>query len=62
MTEKQQSERGVVGQPAITAHDGLLWRGDTYIPLPEADSIAIANGYTCAEQMVRALQAAQTIK
>lgn len=43
--------------PVVTARDGLLWRDGKYIPLPEADYVATANGYTCAEQMVRALEA-----
>jgi hypothetical protein len=28
------------------------------IPLPEADRVAVAHGYYCAEQLVRALAAA----
>lgn len=41
----------------VTARDGLLWRRGNYIPLPEADRIARQNGFGCAEQMVRHLEA-----
>jgi len=42
----------------ITTANGLLYRGAKAIMLPEADSIAIARGYMCAEQLVRALETA----
>ena len=37
----------------ITTHDGLLWRNDTVIELPEADMVAREHGFNCAEEMVR---------
>lgn len=43
------------GHP-VTAKDGLLWRDGEVIPLPEADDVARAAGFACAEQMVRSLK------
>ena len=37
----------------ITTHDGLLWRNDTAVELPEADMVAREHGFNCAEEMVR---------
>ena len=39
----------------VTARDGLLWRGEDMIMLPEADYIAHCRGFTCAEQLVEHL-------
>jgi hypothetical protein len=40
----------------ITTRAGLLYRNGQVIHLPEADSVAIAYGFSCAERFVRALQ------
>lgn len=40
----------------ITTKKGLLWRDGRLIELPEADRVAIAHGYMCAERMVKALE------
>ena len=37
-----------------SVHDGLIWKGDKDVGLPEADYIAQANGFTYAERFVRA--------
>jgi len=39
----------------VTAKDGLLWRGPRMINLPEADRVAEAFGFQCAEALVRHL-------
>ena len=39
----------------ITTRDGLLYRNEAIIELPEADQVARAHGYGCAEQFVKAL-------
>ncbi len=39
----------------ITSGDGLLWRDGKIIELPEADSVAYAFQFHCAEALVRAL-------
>jgi len=36
----------------ITAKNGLLWRNGVVIPLPEADIVAAAYGFPCAERLV----------
>lgn len=40
----------------VTSRSGLLWRNGAPIPLPEADTVARAHGYRCAERMVEALR------
>lgn len=45
----------------ITAAKGLLWRDGLVVPLPEADRIAEAHGYTCAEQLVRYMSGARAV-
>lgn len=39
----------------LSARDGLLWRGETEVDLPEADRCARAAGLQHAEELVRAL-------
>lgn len=43
-------------KPVYTAKDGLLWKDGVIVPLPEADVVAAAHGFTCAERMVKALE------
>lgn len=40
----------------VTCRAGLLWRNGAPIPQPEADTVARAHGYGCAEEMVRGLR------
>jgi hypothetical protein len=40
----------------ITTKDGLLWRNNKVIRLPEADCVAQKFGYLYAEQLVQALE------
>lgn len=40
----------------ITAHDGLLWRGDQFLSVFEADRLAQAHGFSYAEGLVRHLE------
>lgn len=40
----------------ISTRDGLLWREEKIIMLPEADRIARRHGYGTAEGMVKALE------
>jgi hypothetical protein len=44
---------------AVHTRDGLLYQGDTMIPVPEADRVANVFGFVHAEDMVQALQAEQ---
>jgi hypothetical protein len=39
-----------------TKNDGLLYRDGVVIHLPEADNVAFAYGFSCAERFVRALE------
>jgi len=39
----------------LTSRDGLLWRGQETVGLPEADRCARAAGLQYAEQLVKAL-------
>jgi len=41
----------------VTAKDGLLWCNGEIVPLPLADRIAEEHGHTCAERLVKALEA-----
>jgi hypothetical protein len=41
----------------ITTKNGLLYRDDVIIDLPEADRVAGTYGFMCAEQLVKALEA-----
>lgn len=43
----------------VTTRDGLLIRNEEIIPLPEADRVAEAHGFICAERMVKALEVKQ---
>lgn len=46
----------------ITTKGGLLYQHGAMIPLPEADSVAIAAGFNCAEEYVRHLEKSQIKK
>ena len=37
-----------------SVHDGLIWKGKEDVGVQDADRIAQANGFTYAEQFVRA--------
>jgi len=47
---------GNLSGDSITSRDGLLWKNEKYILLPEADIIARKNGFMYAEQFVRYLE------
>lgn len=44
----------------VTTRDGLLYMDGRQLPVDEADTIAIRKGFTCAEQLVRHLEAKAT--
>ena len=46
--------------PEITAKDGVLYRGNVEIDCPEADLLAKARGFDCAEQLVKHLTVIET--
>jgi len=64
ISEPREAEAALAKAPSIrcfegrtyTAHDGLLWERGRAVPAREADEVARAFGYYCAEQLVRQME------